>query len=420
MSNQSTHDRRELILTGAHVIDPANNIDGPMDVAILDGKIAEVGQDLSTESADRVLDLSRSYLTPGIIDMHAHVAISHHRSNLSLDPHVNTFSSGVTTVVDAGTVGWRDFTDFREQVIDTATIRVLTYVNIVGKGMGGEWEHDVQDMNPRLAAATAREFSDVVVGIKTAHYWARRQFDEEHPPWAGVDLAVEAGELCDMPVMVDFFPWLPERPYDELILKHLRPGDIHTHVFAQQFPVLNAEGVVNDFMWEARERGVIFDIGHGSASFWYRNAVPAWEQGFPPDSISTDLHTGNLNGYVFDMQTTMNKYLAIGMPLGELIARSTVNPAAEIGRPDLGTLSVGAEADIAVFALEQGNFSFVDCGRARLPASQRLKCEMTLRAGEIVYNPNGSCLPAWREAPPSYWTMKDVERFIPESSIPRR
>jgi dihydroorotase len=419
MNERAATTRPDLILAGAHVIDPANDIDEVRDVGIAGDRIVAVEKNLSTEGVGQVIDLSGRYITPGIIDMHGHVATSHHRSTLSLDPHVNTFSSGVTTVVDAGTAGWRDITEFIETVIETAKIRVLTYVNIVGKGMGGEWEHLVADMNPQMAASTALAFSDVVVGIKTAHYWARRPFDDEHPPWAAVDLAVEAGELCDMPVMVDFYPWLPERPYEELILKHMRPGDIHTHVFGQHFPVLNAEGIVNDFMFEARERGVIFDIGHGSASFWFRNAAPAYEQGFPPDSISTDLHTNNVNGFVYDMQTTMNKLLAIGMPLREVIYRSTVTPAAEIRRPELGTLSVGAEADVAVFDLEQGDFVFIDCGRAKQRASQRLKCALTIRAGELVYNPSGFTLPDWKEAPPRYWAMENVEQYLPASSIPK-
>ncbi len=384
-----------LLLKGGHVIDPANGIDGPADVRLANGTVVAVGPDLSESDDDdkTVIDVAGAYVVPGIIDMHAHVYVTHRRSTLSLNPHVNTFSSGVTTVVDAGTAGWRDFRDFREEVIDRAKIRVLAYVNIVGSGMGGEWEHDAREMRPALAAAMADEHHDVVVGIKTAHYWAKRPFDAEHLPWTAVDSAVAAGELCGLPVMVDFFPWLPERPYPELILEHMRPGDIHTHVFAQQFPIIDEQGKVEDHLWRARERGIIFDLGHGAASFWFRNAVPAIAQGFVPDSISTDLHTGNLNGPVIDMAATMSKVLAMGVPLAEVIARSTVAPAREIGRPELGTLSPGAEADVAVFTLEEGDLGFVDCGKARLEATQRLRCLLTIRAGEIVYNPNGLGLP---------------------------
>jgi dihydroorotase len=202
MSTTSQGSQFDILLEDGHVIDPANGRDGRFDVAITGSQISAVEENIPREAAQDVIDVSGHYITPGAIDMHAHVVTSHHRSTLSLDPHVNTFSSGVTTVVDAGTVGWRDFTEFKERVIDTAKIRVLTYVNIVGKGMGGEWEHDVSDMNPRMAGAVAKEFSDVVVGIKTAHYWARRPFDDEHPPWSAVDLAVEAGEICGMPIMV--------------------------------------------------------------------------------------------------------------------------------------------------------------------------------------------------------------------------
>jgi dihydroorotase len=284
-------------------------------------------------------------------------------------------------------------------VIDTAKIRVLAFVNIVGSGMGGEWEHEACEMRPKLAAAVAEEHGDVVVGIKTAHYWAKRPFDAGHLPWTAVDAAVEAGNLCGLPVMVDFFPMLPERPYPQLILEKLRPGDIHTHVFAQQFPIIDEHGKVEDHLYQARERGIVFDLGHGAASFWFRNAVPAIEQGFVPDSISTDLHTGNVNGPVVDMLTTMGKLLNMGVSLQDVIARSTVAPAREIGHRELGTLSVGAEADVAVLALDEGGFTFIDCGRFCLRGRQRLRCDLTVRAGEIVYNPQGLGLPSWEDDP---------------------
>ncbi len=390
--------RPDVLLKGGHVIDPRNGTDGPADVAIAGGRIAAVGADLPSANAATVLDVSGLYVTPGLIDMHAHVFHTHRRSSVSLHPHVNTFASGVTTVVDAGTSGWRDFADFKAEVIDRATIRVLAYLNIVGRGMGGAWEHDVREMRPELAAAVAEEYGDVVVGIKTAHYWARQPFDAEHPPWAAVDAAVEAGERCQKPVMVDFFPVLPERPYPRLILDKLRPGDIHTHVFAQQFPIIDERGRVHESLFQARSRGVLFDLGHGAASFWFRNAVPAIRQGFVPDSISTDLHVRNMNGPVVDLLATMNKVLNMGVGLEEVIARSTVTPARAIGRPELGALSVGAEADVALLTREEGTFSFVDCGRTRLTGGQRLRCVLTLRAGEVVYNPGGLGLPAWEQA----------------------
>ncbi len=403
MSAQSDAVRLDLILKGGHVIDPSNGIDGVMDLGIADHKIARVARNIPTTMTDQMLDLTGAYVTPGLIDMHCHVCTSHPRSRLSVPAGAHCFPSGVTTAVDAGTSGWRDFAEFKAQVIDRSPVRILSYVNIVGQGMGGAWEHESSEMRPKLAAAVAEEYGDVVVGIKTAHYWAGRDFDAAHPPWLAVDAAIEAAHMCGKPVMVDFFPHPTERPYPRLILEKLRAGDIHTHVFAQQFPVLDERARVNDFMFRARDRGVIFDLGHGAASFWYRNAAPAIEQGFAPDSISTDLHTGNVNGSVFDMLTTVSKCLNLGLTLADVIARSTTAPAAEIGHPELGTLAVGSAADVAVFRLDQGDFSFVDCGQSRLAGRQKLICLLTLRAGQCVYNPTGIGLPEWTDSPERYW-----------------
>jgi dihydroorotase len=252
--------------------------------------------------------------------------------------------------------------------------------------------------------------SDVVVGIKTAHYWANEQFDDDHLPWTAVDRGIEAAELAGMPIMVDFFPNHPLRTHEDLITKKLRAGDIHTHVYAQQFPSTDKDGKLYDYFFRARDKGVIFDVGHGAGSFWYRNAVPAIEQGFIPDSISTDLHTGNVAGVVVDMITTMNKIMAIGVSLNDVIAKSTVAPAKEIGHPELGTLSVGASADVAVLELEQGSFGFVDCGRNRLDATQRLRCEMTVYGGCVVYNPNGRGLPVWKTTRTERYPIMGVDR----------
>ncbi len=201
--------------------------------------------------------------------------------------------------------------------------------------------------------------------------------------------------MCGLPLMADFWPRPPERPYPDLILNKLRPGDIHTHVFAQQFPVLTGEGKVSDFLFAARQRGVIFDVGHGAASFWFRQAVPAYRQGFVPDTISTDLHMDNVNGPVISLQNTISKFLNMGMGLPEAIARTTYLPARVIGRHALGTLTPGLDADVAVFDLREGNFAYTDCGGFRMAGPYKLECQMTIRAGEVVFDPEGRSMEEW-------------------------
>ncbi|MCJ7738259.1 MAG: amidohydrolase/deacetylase family metallohydrolase, partial [Anaerolineae bacterium] len=389
----------DLLLKGGHVIDPANNLDGPMDVGISGKEIIRVASDIPASAATTVVDVSGHIVTPGILDIHTHVyplvqTGAAYIGGMDADAHL--LAAGVTTTVDAGSVGWMDFPDFKARYIDRAQVRILAFLNIASGGMVDmATEQDCSALQPQLVAALAEAYPDIIVGIKTAHYWTKLPWDAEHPPWASVERAVEAGELCAKPVMVDFWPRPPERSYPELILSKLRPGDIHTHVFAQQFPVIDENGRVFDHLFRARDRGVIFDLGHGAGSFWFRNAVPALRQGFPPDSISTDLHMGNINGPVVSMLDTMSKLLSIGMPLRDVIKRSTVAPAHEIGRPELGTLSTGSEADVAVFKLLKGTFGFTDCGRARMTGKEKLECAMTVRAGKIVYDPTGLSMPEW-------------------------
>src|SRR5919198_1007053 len=226
----------DLVLRGGHVIDPANERNGVMDVAVLGGKIAQVAPSVDATGAQKVVDVAGLYVTPGLIDIHVHVYP--HRGphgptwQFSVIPDAHSFRAGVTT-----------------------------FVNIAAGSMG-DAEQDPAEFDPRRAADVAAEYPDIVVGIKTAHYWTRDPWDDAHTPWASVDAAIEAGARADRPVMVDFWPRPPERPYPDLILEHLRPGDIHTHVFARQFPVINAEGRVEPYMREARARGVWFDLGH--------------------------------------------------------------------------------------------------------------------------------------------------------------
>jgi len=402
MENRMTH--YDLLLKGGRVIDPANNIDAPLDVAVRGDRIAQVAPDLPAAQAAQTVDASGMVVTPGLIDIHAHVYHTREPETLSVIADHHTFRSGVTTVVDTGTAGAKHFLHFKRTVIDRWKTRIFAFINIVQSGMIGDFEQDINEMDPELAASIALAYPEDCVGIKTAHYWVSAPFDEAHPPWAAVDRALEAADICKKPLMVDF--WHREgRTYQELLRK-MQPGDIHTHVYAQQFPILNEANKPADFMFEARERGIIFDLGHGAGSFWFRQAIPALRGGFPPDSISTDLHIGNVNGVVHDMLNTMSKLLCMGMSLEEVISRSTVAPAREIGHPELGTLSIGAEADIAVLRQESGAFGYVDCGYARMNGDRKLSCEMTIRAGEIVYDLNGRSTPHWEDAPPEYWQIR--------------
>ena len=409
----------DLVLKGGRVIDPANEIDQVADVGIKGGKIAKVTASIDQRAANHVVDVSEFIVTPGLIDIHVHAYTGRLNQDkgfftASLNADAHFLNSGVTTCVDTGTAGADEIGHFRESVIETATTRILAYVNISKPGMGAP-EQTISNFDAKAAGEAAREHHEVVVGIKTAHYWTSLPFDADHPPWESVEKAVEAGDVCAMPVMVDFWPRPPERSYSDLLLKKLRPGDIHTHVFARQFPVIDGDGGVEPHMLEARERGIWFDLGHGAASFWYRNGARAIAGGFIPDSISTDLHMGNIRGPVISMLDTMSKCVGMGIPLPEVIYRSTVTPARAVRRPELGTLSVGAEADVAVIEYKRGGFSLQDCGYTRLDVDRKLDCVLTVRAGKVEYERDGLSVPLWQDAPESYWPVakggEKIERF---------
>ena len=407
--------RYDLLLKGGHVIDPANNIDRVMDVAVADGKIAAVEEKIPSSEAGKVVDVKGLYVTPGLIDIHVHIGfggVPNDWYTASARSHTPPFgfpanlmlASGVTTAVDAGSTGAATFLREKKMVIDRSRVRVLAFLNIVADGMNGGLEQTVDQMNPKLCADTIDKYRDVIVGVKTAHYWPTRPYDGEHQPWTAVDRAEECGRMANVPVMVDFWPRQPLRSYKELILKKMRPGDIHTHVFAQQFPIILPNGKLNPIMEEARKRGVIFDVGHGGGSFWFRNAVPAVEQGFLPDSISTDLHTGSMTWKAISMVHVMSKFLAMGVPLKTVIRESTLNPAKEIHRPELGTLTVGRVADIAVLQELHGKYSYADDGDARMDGNAKLIARMTVRAGRIVFDPSGLSMVEWRKARKQYFT----------------
>jgi dihydroorotase len=383
----------DFLLKGGHVIDVKNNLSAIRDVAIAQGKIAAVAANLPPSQARQTIDVSGLYVTPGLVDIHVHVfAGSMQREYLgenAVRPDGFTFRSGVTTVVDAGSSGWRNFGEFRDQIVNRSKTRVFAMLNIVGSGMGGrpDVEQNTKDMEPRRTAEVALRHKDVVVGIKTAHYAG--------PEWIAVDRAVEAGSLAGIPVMVDYGNFRPERPFPELVLKHLRPGDIYTHQYLRAVPMLDESGKLLPYLLEARQRGVIFDVGHGGGSFSWRQAIPAVKQGFTPDSISTDLHIESMNAGMKDMLNVLSKFLNMGMSLDDVIARATWRPAREIHHDELGHLSIGAPADVAVLRLVEGDFGFVDSGGLRMRGTRKLVGEMTLRDGKVVWDLNGMNSEDW-------------------------
>jgi dihydroorotase len=397
----------DLLLRGGHVIDAKNSVNAVRDVAIFEGKIAAVAEKLNAAEAFKTVDVSGLYVTPGLVDIHAHVYTGtgeprSYAGDSSVYPDGFTLRVGVTTVVDAGGAGWRNFDDFKTRVIDRSRTRVLSFLNIVGHGMrGGKFEQDLGDMEAVPTGETAKTHPGLIVGIKTAHY--------SGPEWAPVERAVEAGTIANVPVMVDFGSDHAQRPIGELVTKKLRPGDIYTHVYSGLRKELDASGHVNPALLEGRKRGVFFDVGHGGISFVWRVAVPAIKEGFLPDSISTDLHIGSMNGGMKDMLNVMSKFLAMGVPLASVIAQSTWNPAREIKQDGLGHLSVGAVADVAVLRLEKGRFGFADGYGARADGTERLVCELTLRDGKVLYDLNGLSRPDWRSLPADYRQTGDAK-----------
>ena len=392
----------DLLIDDGTVIDPKNDVNAVMDVGIAGDTIATVAEDVSPERAEQVVDASGLYVTPGLIDVHAHVFhgteedayLSNSYSSVKPDGH--TFRSGTTTVVDPGGAGWRNIRQFIEQTVERSKTRVLALLNIVGSGMkGGAVEQNLRDMNPRVTAMAAEQYSDVVVGVKLAHY---RGHD-----WTPTERAVEAGERADIPVMVDFGGASPPLSIEKLFFDYLRPGDIFTHAYAlldqqnRRQSIVSEQHELRSFVPEAQERGIKFGVGHGGGSFDYDAAVPATQAGLWPNAISTDLHTGSMNDGMKNMTNVMSKMLELGMGLEEVIRASTWRPAQIIQRPELGNLDVGAPADVAVLDLREGNFGFVDVDGDRREGSQKLVAELTVRAGDIVWDLNGMTAPGWSE-----------------------
>lgn len=387
-----------ILIKGGHVIDAKNNINEKMDVAIQDGKIAAVAKNIDPTLASQVVTADGMYVTPGLIDLHTHVfagtddrGYSGGFSSLAPDPY--TFRAGVTTVVDCGSSGWQSFDRFKKNIIDRSKTRVLSFLNIVGDGMrGGDYEQDINDMDAKKAAEKALANKDIIVGFKLAHF--------EAASWVPVERVVEAGKLANMPVIIDFGgdDTHPPLSIEKLFTQYLRPGDIYTHVYTElprRDPVVDLKTrQLRPFLIPAQKRGIIFDVGFGGGSFNFNQAIPSIKAGFLPNTMGTDLHIGSMNGAMKDQLNVLSIFLAMGMDIPAVISRSTWAPAQAIHREELGNLSVGAGADVAILSVREGNFGFRDIANNRQEGKQKLECEMTIRAGRIVYDLNAIASPA--------------------------
>ena len=363
----------DLVLKGGRIIDPANGRDEIADIAFADGKVAAIGRDLSSVGG-RVVDVAGRIVTPGLIDLHTHVYWG--GTSLGVDAAEIARKSGTATFVDAGSSGPGNFHGFRRHVIEPSPVRILPILNISHAGifafsttvMVGECG-DLRLLDPRDCARVINANRDLIVGVKVRV----GRTAGGNSGIAPLDMALEVAEETGLPVMAH----LDHPPPSRLeVLSRLRKGDILTHCF-RPFPNAPAapDGSVREEVAAARERGVVFDIGHGGGSFGFRTTEAMLAAGFLPDVISSDVHQLSVNGPAFDQITTMSKLLSLGMTLGDVIRASTAAPAAAVGRSDLGHLGIGAIGDASVIELEEGEFDYGDVlgetrqGRQRLHAS---------------------------------------------------
>ena len=389
----------DILIKNGHVIDVKNNINKVIDIAIDDNKIALVQENISVNSSIRIIDAKGLYVTPGLIDIHSHnfhgTIPNRYLSNSfsALPPDGFTFRSGITTIVDVGGAGWKNFEIFKEQVIEKSKTRVLAFLNIIGLGMqGGETEQNIDDMDPELTAKMVNKYPEHIVGIKLAHFNGYN--------WIPVDKVTRAGELSNRPVMIDFGGSNPLMPLDSLLLHKLRSGDIFTHTYANvrgRMSIVDGNNKLLEFIKEAQNKGIVFDVGHGGGSFAFSQAIPAINQGLKPNTISTDLHTGSMNGGMKDLLNVMSKFLNMGLDLNEVVNAVSWGAAKSINKVSLGNLSIGSVADITILNLQEGDFGFIDTKNKKMKGSKKLECEMTIKGGEIVYDLNGLASNDWRK-----------------------
>ena len=369
----------ELLLKGGRVVDPSQSFNALADVAIAGGRIAAIARDIDTAEAERTVPVAGQIVTPGLVDLHTHgfAGISHW--GLDLDRHC--LAHGVTTAVDAGTSGSDSFDGFRRLVIEPSRTRILAFLNISRIGLIGQPGElvDMRMIDVPSALRVAKAHADVIVGIKV-------RCGETYSGPNDLDAVRAARTVADQigkPLMIHVGnPFSPM----EKILELTRPRDIVTHAFrrAGGGGVIGPDGHVSGYIRRASERGILFDVGHGSGSFSFAAAETALKENFPPATISSDIHAYSALGPVFDLLTTMTKYMHLGMTLEQVVELATVAPAKAIDKSgEMASLKPGSPADVAVLDLVQGEFSLVDSQGEVRKAKQKLVPVLTLRQGRI-------------------------------------
>jgi dihydroorotase len=372
--NQRTDD---LDVVGGRLLDPAQGVDAITTVSIRGGRIAGIGDALAANTDVQRIDAAGLIVTPGLVDLHTHLypGVSHY----GIDPDEHCLGRGVTTAVDAGSAGAQTFTGLRRYVIDRSRTGILAFLNIAVQGMitnlVGELE-DIRWASPEQAIERAREHSDVVVGIKVRLGYQMVGDD----PAPALRLARQAADQLGLPLMVHV---IDMRPGLAWLLPRLSSGDIVTHCFHGNVGgIIDARGRVLGDALGARERGVLFDVGHGVGSFDYRVARTAVGQGFAPDTVSSDLHAHNVGGPVYDQATTLSKLLHVGMPLGDVIRASTSTPAKAVRRYDgIGSMAIGASADLSILELRAGHWELPDAAGHTEVVEQLLVPKVVIKTG---------------------------------------
>lgn len=394
----------DLLLKNGRVIDPVQGLDGVMDVALLGGRVAAVAAGLPADAAAHVIDVAGKLVVPGLVDLHTHVFPG--VTSLGIEADRDCLFKGATTVVDAGSAGALNIDGFRRYVIRMSQARVLAFLNISTIGMLSDdvWVTELGWLplcDVPAAIRAIRSNRDIIVGLKVR---LSEYITKENGP-AVLERALQVAEAAGVRMMVHI--GASPMPLAD-ILRRMRPGDILTHTYtsfggidfhedgsyAARPPaprgagttILDAAGRVIPEAWDARRRGVVIDVGHGMGSFSFEVCRAAFEQGYRPDTISTDLHTGSINGPVFDLPTLMSRFLCLGMPLTEVIAATTARPAQALGLAgEIGSLRPGVAGDVTVLELVRGHFEFRDAAGASMEGDQKLLPALVVRAGRLVF-----------------------------------